>query len=64
MSTETNTHIVTLCGEPVIQITQESEGKPHVLTGRRESAIKYTEAEAEMVVEWLGRGAAAEPINE
>ena len=60
----TNTHIVTLCGEPVTRLIQESDGKPNVHTGSREDAIEYTEAEAAEVVAWIGSGAEAELINE
>lgn len=59
-----NTHIVTLHGEPVTRINTESTGKADVITGNREDAIEYTEAEAAEVVAWIGAGADAEPINE
>lgn len=61
---KSNTHIVTLQGEPVTRIIQEPDGRPNVHTGSREDAIEYTEAEAAEVVAWIGSGAEAELINE
>jgi hypothetical protein len=57
-----NTHIVTLHGEPVTQIRTDSTGKAEVITGAREDAIPYTEAESAEVVAWIGSGADAEAI--
>ena len=57
-----NTHIVTLHNEPVVRIIDE-RGKANVHTGSRQSAIRYTEAEAVDVAAWIGRGAAVEKIN-
>ncbi len=57
-----NTHIVTLHGQPVTRINQDSWGRPDVHTGNREDAIEYTQAQAAEVVAWIGIGANAEPI--
>ena len=57
-----NTQIITLSGEYVTRITEESDGKPNVHTGSRERATEYTAAEASRVVAWIGYGADSEAI--
>jgi hypothetical protein len=54
------TYIVTLHGEPVTRINNDSDGKPDVHTGCRADAIEYTQPEAREVAEWIGDGAEVE----